>query len=498
NQYFSFVGLDTIGRLNDTILHAVAIGESNTERLALNRDKILRDTTPQAYFPGTKVVTGDINGDGIKDYVVANESTQTITVFFGTDTIGKFDTAMVLHGNHYRQELASVSICVGKFDSGSFDGIIISDRGYSTDGAITEIGRILYYHGGTKLDSASADVITGKSKYDYVGGLLTLGHIRNATTEYLAELRMPYSTLGIDSTSRIFLYQLGPNFNIQTPTDTVILNGDTNQANLMGNYMIADADGDGIDDILLGSYTEVLIYKGGDTISPHITYRFHAPPNVQVASFAKRITDVGDITGRGYHTLVVSYPTDSNTGYLNGAVYLYNFNVGGNAPRDVCTADGFGPFGFEEAFGTQVIASGNVNTMGQSCFMVGMDDIPARSPIHLGALTAFWGDTSYGPVSVREIESVPIVFALSQNYPNPFSGETSINFSVLEPRLYGSSVTITLYNEFGEKIETLYHGAADDIRRSLHFNAGELPSGNYFYRLTCGGRAETKMLTLIH
>src|SRR5579883_525986 len=457
---FGAYGLDTLGRLNDTIPHAISIGARDGIRLSYNRDNVKADTAPHGYFPGgSAIVPGDINGDGIKDYVVLNEDLETVTVFFGTDTIGKFDTAMVLHS--YRPDLGftNAEIIVAKFDSSKYDGIVISD----VNGA-NETGRILYYRGGTKLDTTPTETVIGKSREEFVGGVIATGHVRDKNKEYLVETRFH------GAYANVFLYPFGHNFTL-TPSDTFTINEDTNQAGFMGSFVIADADGDGIDDMILGSYSEVLIYKGGKTINPHVTNLLHPPPNVQVASFAVIITDVGDITGRGYHTIVVSYPTDSNSGYLSGAVYLYNFNVGDNAPKDECVADGFGPVGFEDSFGQTVIASGNANGKGQHSFMVGRTEGTAATA-HGGGLTAFWGDTSFGPmVGVREDGSIPVVFSLGQNYPNPFSGETHIDFSVLDPRLYGSSVTLTLYNEFGENVATLYRGNADNIIRSLQVHA---------------------------
>jgi len=486
NDRFGAYGLDTLGKLNDTIPHAISIGAADGIRMAYNRDHVKADTAPHGFFPGgSAIVPGDINGDGIKDYVVLNEDLETVTVLFGTDTIGKFDTAMVLHGEPTDLQFTNTSIVVAPFDSTRYDGIVISD----INGA-NETGRLLYYRGGTILDTIPTEIVTGISRQQFVGGYIATGHIRDKSKECLVETRSH------GKYADVFLYPFGHGFTL-TPSDTFTINEDTNQAGFMGSFVIADADGDGIDDMILGSYSEVLIYKGGETINPHVTYLLHPPPNVQVASFAVIITDVGDITGRGYHTIVVSYPTDSNNGYLNGAVYLYNLNVGNNAPKDECVADGFGPVGFEDSFGETVIASGNANGLGQYSFMVGRTEGTAATA-HSGALTAFWGDTSFGPmVGVREDGSIPVVFSLGQNYPNPFSGETNINFSVLDPRLYGSSATLTLYNEFGEKVKTLYSSTADNIIRSLHFNAEELPSGNYFYRLECGGRETTRMLTIL-
>ncbi len=479
------IGLDTVGYLNDSIPDAVTIGADGSLRYVWNRTKL--DTTPHYEFPGSVVVSGDINGDGKKDFVVWNSSTQTITVLFGTDIINEFDTELVLHGKFTQQEFVDVGITIANVDSTHYDGIIITDGGYTTDtNAINRVGRILYYKGGAQLSQTPDEIIYGTSKYDIVGGAMALGHVRDKYTEYLNELRV------YGQTAKIFLYPIGKNFDLRTPADTITLQADTDQGGFTGGYLIDDADADGIDDIILGSYAEVLIYRGGDSISPQVTYRLH-PPHL-AASFARKIIDAGDITGRGYHTLVVNYPTDSYTGYMNGAVFLYNM---GKALKDSCVAAGYGPVGFDDYFGTSVIPLSKIDSSNIPGFMVGRAEGSAAT-LHTGAVTAFYGDTSYGPmVGLREDGSIPVVFSLSQNYPNPSSGETTIDFSVLDPRLYGSSVTVTLYSEYGEKAQTLYRGMADNIIRALHIDTETLPSGNYFYRLTCGGREETRMMSIM-
>jgi hypothetical protein len=65
NENMGITGLDYIGRLNDTILHAVAIGGDGGSYLVFNRDSL--DTVRHFKFPGTKVNRGNMNGDTYPD-----------------------------------------------------------------------------------------------------------------------------------------------------------------------------------------------------------------------------------------------------------------------------------------------------------------------------------------------------------------------------------------------------------------------------------------------
>jgi hypothetical protein len=93
------------------------------------------------------------------------------------------------------------------------------------------------------------------------------------------------------------------------------------------------------------------------------------------------------------------------------------------------------------------------------------------------------------PVAVRSSGhtawwQLPTEFGLSQNYPNPFNPTTLIEFQLGEDAV----VTFKVYNVLGQEIATLLnHEAMDAGRQEVEFDARNLPSGIYFYRLTANG-----------
>ncbi len=75
----------------------------------------------------------------------------------------------------------------------------------------------------------------------------------------------------------------------------------------------------------------------------------------------------------------------------------------------------------------------------------------------------------------------PEVFALDQNYPNPFNPTTSINFTLPEY----STVSMSVFNVLGQVVSTpIVQQSYDAGTHSITFDASNLPSGIYFYRLT--------------
>jgi hypothetical protein len=84
-------------------------------------------------------------------------------------------------------------------------------------------------------------------------------------------------------------------------------------------------------------------------------------------------------------------------------------------------------------------------------------------------------------------------YHLSQNYPNPFNPTTTIEFSLP----IASNVKLVIYNVLGKEIETLVSGWFQEGEHKVEFNAKNLPSGVYFYRLQAEGFEEMKKMVLI-
>ena len=84
-------------------------------------------------------------------------------------------------------------------------------------------------------------------------------------------------------------------------------------------------------------------------------------------------------------------------------------------------------------------------------------------------------------------------YALRQNYPNPFNPTTTIAFDLLE----NGFVTLKIYNVMGQSVATVVNGTMNAGRHSVAFDASNLSSGVYLYRIEANGfSAEKKMLLM--
>jgi len=80
---------------------------------------------------------------------------------------------------------------------------------------------------------------------------------------------------------------------------------------------------------------------------------------------------------------------------------------------------------------------------------------------------------------VTKLDEIPDVYGLSQNYPNPFNPTTKIEYSLPEP----SSVRLSIYNNLGQEVINLVNEYQSAGIYRVDFNANNLPSGIYFYRI---------------
>ena len=88
---------------------------------------------------------------------------------------------------------------------------------------------------------------------------------------------------------------------------------------------------------------------------------------------------------------------------------------------------------------------------------------------------------------------MPNIFSLEQNYPNPFNPTTEIKYSIKNAGM----VSLKVYNILGQEVDTLVNKAQTPGPYEVEFNAQNLTSGIYFYRLTFGSFSETKKLIML-
>jgi hypothetical protein len=101
---------------------------------------------------------------------------------------------------------------------------------------------------------------------------------------------------------------------------------------------------------------------------------------------------------------------------------------------------------------------------------------------------------TYSIVGINDfLNSLPTEHTFYQNFPNPFNPATTIRYEIPER----SIVTIKIYDVLGSEMAILVNEEKPAGYYNTEFDASELPSGIYFYRLQAGSFVETKKMVLM-
>ena len=93
----------------------------------------------------------------------------------------------------------------------------------------------------------------------------------------------------------------------------------------------------------------------------------------------------------------------------------------------------------------------------------------------------------------EELDILPEKYALSQNYPNPFNPETVIKYSI--PK--AENVSLVVYNLIGEKVAILINERKPAGSFTVDWDASNMASGIYYYRLQAGDFVQTRKMVLL-
>ncbi|MBK8981833.1 MAG: T9SS type A sorting domain-containing protein [Ignavibacteria bacterium] len=88
---------------------------------------------------------------------------------------------------------------------------------------------------------------------------------------------------------------------------------------------------------------------------------------------------------------------------------------------------------------------------------------------------------------------VPNKFKLSQNYPNPFNPSTRIDFALPN----NGNVILKIYDLTGKEVETIVNDFRTAGYYTINFNASNLASGIYYYKLTAGNDIAVNKMVVV-
>jgi hypothetical protein len=96
------------------------------------------------------------------------------------------------------------------------------------------------------------------------------------------------------------------------------------------------------------------------------------------------------------------------------------------------------------------------------------------------------------PVSVEDENTLATDYYLAQNYPNPFNPSTKISFGLKK----AGEVEVTVYNILGNKVAALFKGFKSAGNHSVLFDASNLSSGVYLYKVVANEFVQIRKMIL--
>ena len=96
-------------------------------------------------------------------------------------------------------------------------------------------------------------------------------------------------------------------------------------------------------------------------------------------------------------------------------------------------------------------------------------------------------------IEETQLNNIPLAFELKQNFPNPFNPVTRIDYSL--PK--SGHVKLTVYNTLGQQVATLVNNFRTAGTHSIVWNAENLASGMYVYKLQAGEQVISKKMLLM-
>jgi hypothetical protein len=142
-------------------------------------------------------------------------------------------------------------------------------------------------------------------------------------------------------------------------------------------------------------------------------------------------------------------------------------------------------------------SNGGANWINISTGLQNLDDRALtvfNSNLYVATVGGVWKRPLSEIVSVKQISNlVPDEFKLEQNYPNPFNPTTIIRFQVKDSRF----VTLKVYDILGKEKSTIVNKDLNAGSYSYSFDASNLSSGVYFYKLTSGSFSDVKRMVII-
>ena len=468
----------------------------------------LNSTTPGAstptfsngLAPGNFFATGtnpisctsaDINGDGKPDLISQNSSGGSISVLLNATPPGNATPVFSSSVNFTTTPTTTLFLFAGDLNGDGKPDIAV------TNGTSNTVSVLLNT---TTTGSATP---TFSAKTDFAVG----SNARNVAIADLNGDGNPDLAVTNNSGNSVSVLLNTTSPGASTPTFSASTDFTTGTAPYP--VSIADLNGDGKPDLVVGNNTassiSVLL---NTTTTGASTPTFAAKSDFTVGTSPREIV-IGDINGDGKPDLaVVNFNSGTVSILLNNALFplpveLASFTSSVNSNNVILnwsTTQEQNNKGFEierNSFGAgwkkvgYVEGHGTINTQQNYTFK----DIALQTGRYIYRLKQidYNGNFEYYELSNEVAIGVPSKYLLAQNYPNPFNPSTVLSFQLP----VAGFVSLKIFDISGREVSSLVNEVKDAGYYSVTFDAKNLSSGTYFYKLSTDKFSDVKKMVVV-
>jgi hypothetical protein len=402
------------------------------------------------------VTIGDLDGDGKPDLAVTNGGSNTVSVFRNTSSSGSITSSSFAIKVDFATGSNPCLVAIGDLDGDGKPDLAVTNWGGNT----VSVFRNLNTGPGGSITSSSFD-----TKVDFAVGSTPIG--------------VAIGDLDGDGKPDLLVTSLGSN-TLSVFRNTSVTGSITNSSfaarmdfaagSGTADIVVGDLDGDGKPDVAVTNHDDntISVFRNTSTIG---SITFAAKVDFATGS-TPYVDEIGDLDGDGKPDLVAAN-YNSNT-----ISVLRNTSVSGSITGS--------------SFANKVdFASGN---WGVAIGDLDGDGKPDLAVTNSGGNTISVLRSLQSTTFVKRIDNeIPLLFSLEQNHPNPFNPSTTISF-VISSKSY---VTLKVFDIMGREIATVASEELSAGTYSRQWNAANISSGIYFYRLQAGSFTETKKLVLL-
>lgn len=316
---------------------------------------------------------------------------------------------------------------------------------------------------GVWVDSSSYRI---NYSYDNDGNILTKTYLSDGTISEIEE--NSYDSLGNLTLNKIIYDAQDTTYNIREydSQNRLILTKTINSSSQSGDQNIYQYDSLGNINLTIQSLTSGSIY--------YSDFKYYL-------EFDKSGKLINEIQYRGFNTtdstwsesyeLLLNYD-EYNRILKMGESSWFHYNEDGNLDSLVNTH--LVSSGYLANRATFIDSYGNKITL----------------PEYIGACNFYYSSIT---TAIEKEDANVENFTLAQNYPNPFNPTTTIVYSLPKSSL----VKLEIYDLLGRKIATLVNEEKRSGTYKVTWNAGNIPSGVYFYKISVGGYSKTNKMILL-